>query len=439
MRIRLAIPDHLVTREALEAALEATSLANAAAIERGEVPLLTDALRSGIKWREEPFVDGEHFDLAHKVLERRWGDCDDLAPWLTGELRATGADEGARTRIIQTGPKRFHAVTETSDGEILDPSKWAGMGRKSRNSRQGVSGMLARPFAHVGGGALAVVPDGKRFRARCDLPWPDGSGHIASHARARTADDALNRAIAGAVVCGEQIESPLIERVCCAGEFLLSGTDVALREAHNATKTGWTFGDKRITTADANALQLYTAKGDTWLSRYGNHGNPDLEAQARIDSNREHILSDIYFAAQILDTLSKHERTWIRDKYHPHGLMHDLGNIAKGPLGFVVNPAMALSAHTLKDKQFEGARNIAANVAMPGAGGLASLANPSMLSALTKGQAVVTPPEGGQVVRADNGALSVPLESPDTQTPHGQSMFIMYHPLGNPGPVVMRF
>lgn len=146
----------------------------------------------------------------------------------------------------------------------------------------------------------------------------------------------------------------------------ISGAPLKLRTAHNVTKTGWTFGQKRITTADANALQLYAAKKNSWLSRYGNHGKPDLAAQQRIDDNRERIVSDIYFAAQILDTLSKHERTWIRDKYHPHGFIQDVKDVASGPLGFVVNPALALAGHTLKDKEFEGARNLA-KAAVPGA------------------------------------------------------------------------
>lgn len=221
MRIRLAIPDRLVTPEALEAALEATSLANEQAIIRGEVPPLTEAIDKGVRWKPEPYTDGEHFDLAHMVTSRKWGDCDDLAPWLTGELRATGEDPGARSRVYQSGPNRWHVVTETSDGQILDPSRWAGMGKKSAPSVTGVCGITARPFARLGEGALCCVPHKGHYWSRVDLPFPDADGHIASHARARTPEESLNRAIAGAIACGEEIDSELCDRARMMGAMLL--------------------------------------------------------------------------------------------------------------------------------------------------------------------------------------------------------------------------
>lgn len=230
MRIRLAIPDRLVTPEALEAALEATSLANEQAILRGEVPLITEAIRKGVRWKPEPYLDGEHFDLAHVVSERNWGDCDDLAPWLTGELRATGEDPGARSRVYKSGPDRWHVVTETSDGEILDPSKWAGMGRKKSQVSgvggiSGICGVVAQPFARIGEGALCCVPHKGRYWSRVDLPFPDAAGHIASHAHARTPEESLNRAIAGAIACGEEIDSDLCERARMIGAILLGELD----------------------------------------------------------------------------------------------------------------------------------------------------------------------------------------------------------------------
>ena len=222
MRIRLAIPDRLVTPEALEAALEATSLANEQAIIRGEVPPLTEAIRKGVKWKPEPFLDGEHFDLAHQVVSRSWGDCDDLAPWLTGELRATGEDPGAISRVYKSGPDRWHVVTETSDGRILDPSKWAGMGKKkSGPSVSGVHAVTARPFARTGEGALCCVPHQGQYWSRVDLPFPGAHGHIASHSRARTPEESLYRAISGAIACGEEIDSDLCDRARRVGIMLL--------------------------------------------------------------------------------------------------------------------------------------------------------------------------------------------------------------------------
>ncbi len=226
MRIRLAIPDRLVTPEALEAALEATSLANEQAIIRGEVPPLTEAISQGVRWKPEPFTDGEHFDLAHHVAARKWGDCDDLAPWLTGELRATGEDPGAVSRVYQSGPNRWHVVTQTSDGEILDPSRWAGMGRKKSGPNvNGVCGMIARPFARIGEGALCCVPHRGKYWSRCDLPFPGAAGHIASHARANTPEESLNRAIAGAIACGEEIDCDLVDRARIMGAMLIGNAE----------------------------------------------------------------------------------------------------------------------------------------------------------------------------------------------------------------------
>ena len=225
MRIRLAIPDHLVTPEGLEAALEATSLANEQAIRRGEVPPLTEAISKGVRWKPEPFADGEHFDMSHIVSARGWGDCDDLAPWLTGELRATGEDPGARSVVYKSGPDRWHVVTETSDGEILDPSRWAGMGKRSAPSVSGVCGITARPFARLGEGALCCVPHIGEYWSRVDLPFPGAAGHIASHARARTPEESLHRAIAGAIACGEEIDSDLVDRARLMGAMLLSELD----------------------------------------------------------------------------------------------------------------------------------------------------------------------------------------------------------------------
>ena len=239
MRIRLSIPDRLVTPEALEAALEATSLANEQAIIRGEVPLLSEAIKKGVRWKPEPFTDGEHFDLAHQVVSRSWGDCDDLAPWLTGELRATGQDPGAVSRVYKSNADTWHVVTETSDGQILDPSKWAGMGKRSAPSVSGVHAVTARPFARTGEGAMCVVPHQGHYWSRVDMPFPDALGHIASHARARTPEQALYRAVAGAIACGEEIDSDLVDRARMMGAILLGD----MESVGGDTEIGSFFGN----------------------------------------------------------------------------------------------------------------------------------------------------------------------------------------------------
>ena len=226
MRIRLAIPDRLVTPEALEAALEATTLANEQALRHGEIPHIEDAIADGVRWRPEPFKDGEHFDLAEQVTGRGWGDCDDLAPWLAGELRASGEDPGAVPRVYQSGPNRWHVVVQTSDGKILDPSKWAGMDeyKKKSGSVVGVGPAIATPFARPGQGALVVMPKGDHFWARADVPFPGTLAHLASHARARTPDRAVEKAIDGAIMVGECIGADC-DQALLAGTLMCGDDD----------------------------------------------------------------------------------------------------------------------------------------------------------------------------------------------------------------------
>lgn len=372
MRIRLAIPDRLVTPQALEAALEATSLANAEAIRRGEVPHIEDArLGRKIRWAPEPFLDGEHFDLADQVLQRGWGDCDDLAPWLTGSLLASGDDPGARSRVYKTGKNRWHVVTETSDGKILDPSRWAGMGKRA--VPPGVSGTLARPFARPHTGAIAVMPHRGSWWARCDIPFPEGY-HLASVARSRDVDNALVRSINGAIDCGTAIESPLVDRMCCAGDFLVG-------------EVGASYVEKLI------------------------HKNKqirkDWEAQAAAKG----------YSAENPPPESG------PDSWHDYGIAHGLH---EGGTGF----GAALKWAAGKTQSVANTAAPFANFAMPGSG--------TMLSALSRGAGMVLPPpEGGPVMRSPTGAVSIPLEGPDTKT--AQHMFLYYHPQGSPGPVVMRF
>lgn len=359
MRIRLAIPDHLVTPAALEAALEATGLANAEAIRRGEIPHAEDAIAAGVKWKPEPFLDGEHFDLGHQVQARGWGDCDDLAPWLTGSLRASGEDEDAVTRILKTGKNRWHAVTQLSDGQIVDPSKWAGMGRKKSGPNPGgVVGMIARPFAHPGSGAMCVMPsrDGKWW-SRADVPWL--GAHLASHARGRTPDEALHRAVSGAIVCGEShpdIDDESIERIRDMARVLLTDRDELLSDDG---QVGSLFGSILKVANPMSLLHPLTKK----------IGIPDIDPVSAL----------------------------------------------KGPAG-----------------------RMAANMVIPGAGGAL---HDSALSMLAHGGGRGGAP--GAIRDARSGAVSVPLEAHargdhDTFDPSGSHAMIFYHPLGAPGPVVVR-
>lgn len=196
MRIRLAIPTGAISAPVLNAALEASTLANQHLLTMGEAPPIEDAIRAGVRWKPEPFSDGEHFDLAPVAAARGWGDCDDLAPWLAADLRLRG-DRGAKAFAKQTGPQRWHALVRTGDGEILDPSKWAGMGKR-KGARAAISGQMAPP----GGGAICLVPHPRGgWAARADLPW--GTRHISGLAREREPEEAFLQACRGAAIVGE--------------------------------------------------------------------------------------------------------------------------------------------------------------------------------------------------------------------------------------------
>jgi hypothetical protein len=85
---------------------------------------------SGVRYRPEP-EDGkpEEFAAIPMVLERGWGDCDDLAPWRVAELQEAG--EPAKIRITwrrrRNGRRLYHVVVRRGDGRVEDPSKLLGM------------------------------------------------------------------------------------------------------------------------------------------------------------------------------------------------------------------------------------------------------------------------------------------------------------------------
>jgi hypothetical protein len=174
VRINVAVPEAHVDAPVLDAALEATTRLNESMLARREIPTFDKALHHGVRWKPEP-PGAEHFDHAGLVIRRKWGDCDDLAPWHAASLRHTGEDRHATAVAKRSGPNRWHAVVQRSDGKIDDPSKRAGMG-----SHMGIIGgvlpMMHRPHAVVGGAYIirpdiAVRPVRGAMQARADLPW----------------------------------------------------------------------------------------------------------------------------------------------------------------------------------------------------------------------------------------------------------------------------
>lgn len=229
MRIKLGVPEELTDqerREALDAALEASTRAITPLVRRGAVPTAATAIkRHGVKWRPEPPGD-EEFALPGTVLNRKWGDCDDLAPYHAASLRASGLDTGARAIVRKSGPNRWHAIVERSDGTIEDPSKAAGMGA-GVNGHQ-VYGAGPPMWAPMFGDrmAMAVYPLGDgRTVARVDVPDLDlGWSWSGLHASRNIPTSVVGAMRAARLVCGEGIDE-LDDYRLSAIEDLILGAD----------------------------------------------------------------------------------------------------------------------------------------------------------------------------------------------------------------------
>jgi hypothetical protein len=236
MRINVAVPEAHVDAPVLDAALESVTRLNESMLERNEIPSFDRGLKYGIKWKPEP-PGAEHFDHAKTVLARKWGDCDDLAPWHAASLRHSGEDPGATAIVKRSGPHRWHAVVQRSDGSIDDPSLRAGMG-----SHRGVVGATL-PIMFGGGygvnGAyiirpqIALRPVRGAYQARADIPWhwrehlqdeptPTDYAMTALHT-APVAQTALVGAIDGALELAEAGgfgHPDHMDRLCCVADAI---------------------------------------------------------------------------------------------------------------------------------------------------------------------------------------------------------------------------
>jgi hypothetical protein len=238
MRVNVAIPEEHVDAPVLNAALEATTRLNQSMLRAQEIPSFERGLKYGIRWRPEPPGD-EHFDHAKMVMGRKWGDCDDLAPWHAASLRNSGEDKQAKAIVVKSGPKRWHAVVKRGDGRIDDPSKRAGMGPHVQPGHRGATSPLMAPPSAVVGGAyimrpqLALRPHNGAWQSRADIPWhwqkgphdPITPGNIAMATlhRAPLASTALNGAIDGAIELaleGEYAAEEHVNRLCCINDAI---------------------------------------------------------------------------------------------------------------------------------------------------------------------------------------------------------------------------
>lgn len=214
MRINVAVPEAQVTKPVLDSALESVTRLNEQLIQSGSVPTFRRALaRDNIKWKPEPPGD-EHFDHAGVVQRRKWGDCDDLAPWHAASLRTSGEDPDAVAVVRRSGPTRWHAYVERSDGTTDDPSREAGMGKKLEGIVGAVLPSLYEPTELQGVGddlgeyivrpsiAARVTPR-NTWQARVDLPWHESAeGILLPHDYAMTTvhgHATLDQALVGAL------------------------------------------------------------------------------------------------------------------------------------------------------------------------------------------------------------------------------------------------
>lgn len=202
MRIRLTLPKEHVDEDTLGRALEASTAVAQKQLQTGTIPPLEDAIEQGlVKWKPEPASQGfEGFDLPKDVLARGWGDCDDLAAWWAAELRESGADPDAMPIVYQSGKNRWHAIVQRGNGDLDDPSQWAGMGKP------GSPLPVTDPMHRDQGGFSTVgfkrLPSGAA-KARWDVPlYRSATGHVVGVAIERAGDDfldALSRLSSGAL------------------------------------------------------------------------------------------------------------------------------------------------------------------------------------------------------------------------------------------------
>ena len=108
---------------------------------RGRIPPL---LRSGVKWRQEPWAGAfEEFADCLTVLQRMWGDCDDVSPYRIAELQEFMGEPASHSIYYRENARRphfiggaivlppqtytYHVQVRRGDGAIEDVSRLLGM------------------------------------------------------------------------------------------------------------------------------------------------------------------------------------------------------------------------------------------------------------------------------------------------------------------------
>ena len=83
---------------------------------------------SGVRYKGE---NGERWQLPQETLDKGFGDCEDLAAWLSAQENLAGRK--CEAVVKQVGRRMKHAVVRYADGRIEDPSRKLGMGRNRRS------------------------------------------------------------------------------------------------------------------------------------------------------------------------------------------------------------------------------------------------------------------------------------------------------------------
>ncbi len=209
MEVRVAIPEQHVSAAVLDPLLEGTAVLSQKMIEEGSAPTFEDAIKRGVEWKAEP-PGHESFDHAGVVIARGNGDCDDLAAYRAGSLRASGEDPEARPFVYKTGPHRWHAVVERGDGRVEDPSQTAGMNVRKGSVTQGIPAAVVGCMCNMNGlnggeerPFVAVHPSREGWVGRVDIPWRKGNGYaIATTDTKPTPAQALGGAMMGGAILG---------------------------------------------------------------------------------------------------------------------------------------------------------------------------------------------------------------------------------------------
>ena len=157
MRMTCDLPDHARVVEAL---LEGFVRACQVIVESELAP--PDPRGSGVKYKLEPPGE-EDWKLPHNVMRDGWGDCEDIAGWRAGGLRATGEDPDATVVVVKTGARKLHAVVKRGDGEMEDPCKemWLNQPEGRARVKQALLGAGTASIFQTLKPGQVFSPDGK--------------------------------------------------------------------------------------------------------------------------------------------------------------------------------------------------------------------------------------------------------------------------------------